>query len=105
MRQILPANPEITLPLNTLHLLGGRKKKTSLDPFKYKNILYYIEFYKIPLLNTSSQAPANGRITAETDKESVTSSSSPDEHQGSTLAHVQIYFLQRMQLFRDVKGL
>ena len=76
-----------------------------IDPFKYKNILYYIEFYKIPLLNTSSQAPANGRITAETDKESVTSSSSPDEHQGSTLAHVQIYFLQRMQLFRDVKGL
>lgn len=37
---------------------GGEKKKISLDPFNYKNILYYIEFYKIPLLSTSSQTPA-----------------------------------------------
>lgn len=34
------------------HPVRGRKKKTSLDSFKYKNSLY-IEFYKIPLLNTS----------------------------------------------------
>lgn len=47
-----------TIILKHPPLIRGRKKKTSLDPFKYKNILYYIEFYKIPLLNTSSQTPA-----------------------------------------------
>lgn len=50
---------QTALPSNILHLRGWReKKKTSLDLFEYKNILYYIEFYKIPLLNTSSQTAA-----------------------------------------------
>lgn len=50
---------QTAIPSNILHLRGWReKKKTSLDLFEYKNILYYIEFYKIPLLNTSSQTAA-----------------------------------------------
>lgn len=46
-----------TVTLKHPPLIGGEKENL-LRTVQNENILYYIEFYKIPLLNASSQTPA-----------------------------------------------